>query len=308
VTTTTAKKYTIATVVKMDPYPWFNRMRVGVQKFSQKTGHKAFLIGPPRFDGMLQVQAIEDVLRQGVDALCVVPFFPQALEMVLSKARRQGIVVITNEASNQRNTDYNLEAFDNEMYGVRMMDHLARYMGTQGEYVTFVESVVTKAHMEWAESAIARQKEHYPDMNLVTAKLEHQGDLAAMYVKTKHFLKNFPNLKGILGFGMPAPPGAAKVIEEEGLQRKITIVGTSLVSVCGQYLNSGTVKLISFWDPADQGYVLNTLALKVLNGELLADNIDFGVPGYTNVKKHGKILYGSAWIDVTKENMHHYDF
>ncbi len=29
------------------------------------------------------------------------------------------------------------------------------------------------------------------------------------------------------------------------------VVSASLVSVTGQYLESGAVKLISFWDPAD---------------------------------------------------------
>ena len=97
-------------------------------------------------------------------------------------------------------------------------------------------------------------------------------------------------------------------IEEAGLRGKIAIVGTSLVSVCRPYLESGAVQLISFWDSADIGYVMNKVAVMVLNGESITDGMDFGVPGYSHIKKKGEHLYGSAWIDVTKEDMNKYNF
>ncbi|MGB9553800.1 MAG: substrate-binding domain-containing protein, partial [bacterium] len=78
-----AKQYKIATVVKLDGIAWFERMREGVKKFAQDTGHEAFLVGPPKADAALQVQIIEDLIAQGVDAICVVPFSPEAVEPVL---------------------------------------------------------------------------------------------------------------------------------------------------------------------------------------------------------------------------------
>lgn len=306
---TTTKKYTIANVVKKDPHLWFDRQREGVQKFRNTTGHETLFTGPSRFDGLLQAQVIEEVLEREVDALCVVPFFPQALERVLRKARKRGIVVITNEASNQRNNDYNIEAFDNTAYGMRSMDHLAGHMKKEGEYAIFLESLTTKAHAEWVEGSIARQQEKYPRMKLVAGKIEHQGEQSIASAKTKRLLRTYPNLKGILAYGMPAAPGAAGVIEEEGLQEEITIVGGgTLVSSCGQFLRSGSIELISFWDPADMGYMMNKLAVMVLNGESITDGMDLDVPGYTHINRKGKILYGSAWIDVTKDNMNEYDF
>ena len=74
------------------------------------------------------------------------------------------------------------------------------------------------------------------------------------------------------------------------------------------YLQNGPVKQISFWDPADAGYVMNALAVMALEGKTVSDGMNLGVPGYENVRMDGKILYGSAWIDVTRENMAQYDF
>ena len=52
---------------------------------------------------------------------------------------------------------------------------------------------------------------------------------------------------------------------------------------------------------------MNKLAVMVLEGQNVTDGIDLGVPGYNTIKPDGKILYGSAMIDVTKENMADYN-
>ena len=145
-------------------------------------------------------------------------------------------------------------------------------------------------------------------MKVVTDRIEEYDDQTVAYEKTKELLKTYPNLKGIQGSAMSTAPGAGLAVEEKGLQDKVMVVGTSLVSVTGQYLESGAVKLISFWDPADAGYVMNTLAVMLLEGKDVTEGMDLGVPGYNKIIKDGKVLYGSAWVDVTKENMDKYDF
>lgn len=303
------KKYTIATVVKVkDGHAWFDRMGEGVKRFEKDMEHRTFVSGPPKADENLQIQIIEEVLAQGVDALCVVPFFPQALEMVLGKARRHGIVVISHEASNQRNVNYDIEAFDNAAYGVHLMDHLARYMGQEGEYAVLLASLTTQSHSEWANAAIARQTVKYPKMSLVTRKIEVHEDLTLAHKKTEQLLTTYPELKGILGISMTATIGAGAAVEEKKMQSKVIVVGTGLVSGCRRHLFSGATRLISFWDPADAGYVMNKLAVMVLEGKSITDGMDLGVPGYNQITLKENILYASAMIDVTQENMADYNF
>jgi simple sugar transport system substrate-binding protein len=304
-----AKKYTIATVVKLSGVQWFNRMEEGVKKFGKDTGNETFQQGPTKADAALQVQIIEDLIAQHVDAICVVPVSPEALEPVLKKAMEQGIVVISHEASNIKNVNYDVEAFDNPAYGAHLMDQLAKRMGSTGEYAIFVGSLTAKTHNEWADAAIARQKKMYPNMKLATDKIESNEDQTVAYEKTKELLKKYPNLKGIQGSAATDPAGAGLAVEELGLQNKVSVVGTSLVSVSSKYLQSGATDLISFWDPADAGYAMNKLALTVLEGKKIKSGDKLGITGYNNVKLvNGKVVYGQAWIDVTKENMNNYNF
>jgi simple sugar transport system substrate-binding protein len=254
------------------------------------------------------MEVLEDVIAQGIDALCIVPVFPQILELVLRKARKQGIVVISHEASNQRNVDYDLEPFDNKTFGEHMMDHLARYMGEEGEYAIFMGNLTSKSQSEWATAAIDRQREKYPNMGLGMRRIEDSADQDIAYTKTKEILKTIPNLRGILGCTVPTVPGVSRAIEEQGLQDKVVVVGASVVSICKPYLKRGTINVISLWDTADAGYVMNKLAVMALDGETITDGTDLGAPGYTNIKVQEKVLFGSAMIDVTKENMADYNF
>jgi simple sugar transport system substrate-binding protein len=303
------KKYVIATVVKLSGVQWFNRMEKGIKKFGKDTGFETFQQGPTKADAALQVQIIEDLIAQHVDAICVVPVSSEALEPVLKKAMSRGIVVISHEASNIKNVNYDVEAFDNTAYGAHLMDRLAKCMRYKGEYAIFVGGLTAKTHNEWADAAVARQKKKYPNMKEATNRIESCEDQTVAYQKTKELLKKFPNLKGIQGSAATDPAGAGLAIEEMGLQNKVSVVGTSLVSVSSKYLQSGATDVISFWDPADAGYAMNKLAVMVLKGEKVKTGTKLGIPGYNNVKLvGGKVVYGQAWVDVTKNNMAKYNF
>lgn len=170
-------EWTMATVVKITGIAWFDRMEEGVNQFNEDYPNvTAFQQGPSQADAALQVQVIEDLLAQGVDSLCVVPFQPESVEPVLERAREDGVIVITHEASNQENIDFDIEAFDNAGYGIHLMDALAERMGEEGQYTVFVGSLTSRTHNEWVDAAIAHQEENYPDMEFVGDKNESFDD------------------------------------------------------------------------------------------------------------------------------------
>lgn len=302
-------KYTLATVVKLTGVGWFDRMETGVKKFNEEHANvEAFQQGPAKADAALQVQVIEDLIAQKVNAICVVPFQPDSLEPVLKKAMDQGIVVISHEASNQQNVDFDIEAFDNAEYGRHFMDQLGEMMGGEGEYVVMVGSLTSKTHNEWVDAAIEYQKEKYPNMKLVGDKNESYDDAQKAYEKAKEILKAYPNLKGMQGSSANDVVGFGMAVEEMGLQDKIAVVGTSMPSMAGKYLETGAVDSIGFWDPAIAGEAMNALALMILEGKVPTDGMDLGLKGYENITLKGKVFYGNAWIDVTKDNVKDYDF
>lgn len=305
------KKYKIATLVKVEGIPWFVRMREGVRNFAEETGHEAFLVGPSKADGSLQADMIEKLAAQGVDAICIVPFSVASVESALQKAREKGIVVVAHEATNMKNSDCIIEPFDNPTWGRHFMDSLAECMNARGVYTIIVGGPESKSQAEWSDAAIEHQRELYPDMKLAPERIEDYENSARAFAKTKELLNRYPDLNGILCYTMPSCPAAALAVESLGLERRVCVVGASLVSACKTYLESGALKMISFWDPADAGYAMNVAAVKILDGEKIQQGTDLRANGYTNLKADPttpNLFFGRGWNDATKANISNYAF
>lgn len=308
-----SSEWTIAVVTKDNTAEWFKRMEVGVNEFGEETGINVIQKGPANADAASQVQVIDDMINQGVDALCVVPIDPGAIEASLKNAMEKGIVVITHEASNQVNTLYDTEAFTADDFGAAIMDALAKDMGEEGKYAEMVAYTTSTTHMEYATAQHERQLEAYPNMELVndgavpTCESEESVDTA--YERAKEVLKANPDLKGFTGVASTDCPGIAQAVEELGLDVKVVGVGTP--NSFKPYVESGTISTVKLWDPKDSGYIMCKVAAMILGGEEIADGADLGLEGYNSisiVEGDNRCIIGQADITLTAENINDYDF
>lgn len=302
------KELNFVTIVKIAGINWFNRMEEGVVKWGKDNGVNATLVGPAQADAAQQIPIIEDLIAKGVDAICVVPMDPTQLDPVLKKAMDAGIVVVTHEASNQKNMDFDIEAFDNKAFGAGLMDRLAAKMGEEGEYAVFVGSLGSKTHNEWVDGGIERQKKAYPKMKMVGDKNESFDDAEKAYQKAKEILAAYPNIKGFQGSASTDVAGIGRAVEEAGLQDVVSVVGTSLPSIAGDLLTSGAIDAIGFWDPAVAGAACNQMALMKIKGEKVGVGADLGIGGYNKLIGEGNILYGDAAVYVDASNAKDYPF
>lgn len=300
--------HTIAVVPKDSTNPWFVRMEEGVKKYAADSGHNVYQKGPAETDATMQAQVIQDLIAQKVDAICVVPVDPGAIEPVLKEAMDAGIVVITHEGASQENTMYDIEAFNNAAYGAFIMDNLAAAMGEEGVYTTMVGHVTNASHNEWADGGVAHAQKTYPKMKLLEAepRVESQDNGETAYQVAKELLKKYPEIKGIMGTSSFDAPGIARAIEELGLKGKVFTSGTGMPAANKEILDKELVSALTLWDPADAGYAMAALATKVLDGEEIKDGVNLGVKGYENMKfaeGSTKVLEGNGWITITKDNV-----
>lgn len=306
-------KYKIAVVPKDSTNAWFVHMEKGVRKFARDTGHNAFQKGPAKTDAAQQVQVIQDLISQDIDALCVVPVDPAALEPVLAEAMDSGIVVICHEGSPVENCHYDLEAFNNADYGAFIMDNLAKAMNGEGVYTTMVAHVTNASHNEWADGAVARAGAAYPKMILLAAepRVESEDNSERAYEKAKELFKKYPNLGGIIGTSSKDAPGVARAIEELGLKDKVFVSGTGMPNESRRFVKDGTLASITLWDSSLAGAAMCALAVNVLDGVKIADGLDLGIDGYRRIKffpGSDKVLLGSGWIVIDAATIDDYDF
>ena len=175
------KDMTMVNVVKAKGLPWFNRMAVGDQIFAKRTGVQTRQEGANDTSPEKQLQIIEKLIPQHPTAITVVPNSPEGLEDVLGRARAQGIIVVSHEATGIQNVDVDIEAFDNAAFGRQIMQNLAQCMGGDGSYVQFVGLLTAKTHMQWSDAAHDLQVAQFPGMTRVEAPIETTNDERTSY-------------------------------------------------------------------------------------------------------------------------------
>jgi simple sugar transport system substrate-binding protein len=303
--------YKIAVVPKMTSIGWFQRMEEGVTAYNAANGTDYTYTGPT--EGADQAAYVEQLLADDWDAICVVPFDSNSLAPVLQKAKEAGIVVITHEAASMdpQYFDYDVEAFVNADYGTNFAKELVELTGGEGTYVQFVGDLNSVSHNEWCDAADA-----YFAANSNMTKLgryETGDDETSAYNQTKELLQQNPGITAIEGSASTDVKGAARDVEELGLAGQVAIVGTSMTSISGEYVEDGTIASFSVWDPAEAGKAMIELAIAVLDngGTIDVASTSLNADGYATLTADESVptvLYGSARVDVTAENMADYDF
>jgi|SaaInl7_200m_RNA_FD_contig_31_2314045_length_1173_multi_45_in_0_out_0_1 simple sugar transport system substrate-binding protein len=306
-----AASYDMTTVVKVTNVGWFQRMKEGVEQFGADRGHTSIMDGPAdEGDAAKQNEIMENLIAEGVDAICLVPMNVQANEPVLKRAMDAGIVVVTHEASSIENADYDIEAFDNVAFGAKLREELIKQAGDTGTYGMFVGGLSSETHMQWQDGGESIMGD-YPNLVAVDeGRVETADNSQQAFEKAKELIKKYPDLVLIQGCASTDAEGACKAIEEAGLTGKVFFAGAGLVGDNQTYIEKGLIGVMGGWDPKDAGYVMNVIAEKVLDGKTaeLVDGANFDLPGYEDCSLDGKVFYGKAWYMATPENYENHIF
>lgn len=299
--------YEIAVVVKITGIPWFDAMEAGVKKAARELGENAYVVGPKSTDPARQVELVEELVARGVDAIAVVPNDAASLEAVFRRARDKGIVVLTHESVNQAGNDYDLETIDNARFGQRHWDALVECMGTdRGEYAILVGSLDEPTHNLWADAGLKYAAEKYPGLTLVADRIPAAGDQALARQKVLELIAAHPNLRGVIGFGVLGPPGAAQAVREKGLTDKVCVVGTVVPSHAAPFLKDGSLDRGYLWNPADAGYGLVWLARAILDGKQITNGVE--IPGLDPITVDGKVVRTDSMIEINRDNVETFAF
>lgn len=294
----------IAFVGKVEGQPWWDNVKKYVEEWGAETGIDIVYQAPAEVDAAAQVQIMTDLVNQGeIDALLFSPNDPDACEAICKQAMDQGIIVIATEASGMTNVDYDVEAFDEAGLGAFLMDELAASMGEEGEYVTMVGSLTFESQNNWADAAIARQEEAYPNMTYLNERVANDSDADKAYNQTKELIQKYPNLKGILGTGSFDAPGCARAIQEMGLTGQVHAISVAMPSEVADYIADGTLQSVALWNAGVTAQAMCNLAVYMFQGNEVGATVDCGVDGYNDCAVNGTVVVGDGQIAINSGNI-----
>ncbi|MGQ9472740.1 MAG: autoinducer 2 ABC transporter substrate-binding protein [Candidatus Caldatribacteriaceae bacterium] len=271
-------QYKIAFVPKLIGIPYFNAMEEGGKKAAQDLGVEFIYTGPVTADVAKQIEIVDNLITQGVNAIAVAPNDPAAIAPVLKKAKEKGILVMTSDtdgAENIRDVFVN-QALQDEI-GYTIMDELAKAMGEEGEFAIVSCGPTAWNLNTWILYELQRLA-NYPNMKLVTIRYAEEDVQMAINIMLD-LINAFPNLKGVIGQCSTSAPGVAEAIEQAGKSGQIVSTGLSVPSMMAKYVKSGTVKSFVLWNPVDLGYLTVWAAKYLLDGNQFEDGKEYEVAG-----------------------------
>lgn len=300
--------YQVVMVVKQSD-SWFDDMATGIEQLKKDTGLNVSVQVPETGDAASQISIMENLIAQGVDAICVVPNDPSALVPTIEKAQDAGIVVVSHEAPGIADTvDLDVEAFVNETFGELFGEKLAQAMGGEGQYAGFVGGLTMDTHMAWYEAAVNYISENYPDMECVTDEPYEDGNsVDGAHDKTLEILRAYPDIKGFFDCSAQGG-GICEALQEKNLAGDVKVVSLALPSMSATYLEDGSMQAGLAWRPADAGYATCYAAYLLASGQSVQTGTDLKITGYESVEVTDGIAYGNAPLEFSADNINDYNF
>ncbi|MDD7909624.1 substrate-binding domain-containing protein [Pseudovibrio exalbescens] len=296
-----AEKPTIGVVVKVGGIPWFNAMEQGIEEAGEKLGVDAFMVGPTSADPALQVRAIEDLIARGVDVIGVVPNDAQVLEPVLKRAQEAGIKVITHESEASLNKDFNFELISAENFGKAHADLFAEATNCEGKYAVYVGGLTVPAHNAWADAAVAHLEAKCPDMSQAADRFGVAESVDDSRTTTLDLLRANEDFAGVMAFGSQGPIGAARAVQERGLEGQVAVVGLFSAGQGRRLVHSDALTGGFVWSPIEAGKAFVELGTMLVMGDTVKDGDD--VPVLGQVELEGKNIYANKPLALTKDTV-----
>ncbi|HEY6926657.1 MAG TPA: rhamnose ABC transporter substrate-binding protein [Steroidobacteraceae bacterium] len=239
----------------------------GEEAASELTGVHLIFTGPDSPTVAGQVEALNTLMGQHVDAIAISANDRTALVPTLQRAMQSGIKVITYDADvSAEGRLLHLSAFSDPIIGSTCMQLVAAAApGGRGKYA-IVSTNSTAANQNTWIAAMKQASPKFPGLELVS--VVYGDDLPdKSYRETQALLKSYPDLVVVASPSAVGILAAAKAVEDAGLTGKVHVTGLGLPSELEPYVRSGTIKSFAMWNPVDLGYAAVQIAVRMARGE-----------------------------------------
>jgi rhamnose transport system substrate-binding protein len=258
-----------AVIFKNTGNPYGEKEMEGFKIAIEELGHEAILRAPDQPTAEAQIQIIEELIAQKVDAIAIVANDPDALQPALKKAMDRGIKVLSLDSGvNAQSRMVHINQADPERIGRIQVEAIYEMIGGKGEIaVLSATSQATNQNLwiEWMKEELKDPK--YKDMELV--KVAYGDDLRDKSVsEAEALLMSYPDLKGIIAPTTVGIAAAGKVLTDKGLKGKVELTGLGLPSEMADYIESGVNQWMYLWNPVDVGYLAGYAANALVEGTI----------------------------------------
>ncbi|RFZ88891.1 rhamnose ABC transporter substrate-binding protein [Shinella sp. WSJ-2] len=264
--TAQAETKKIALVVKALGIGFFEAANKGAQEAAKELGDvEVIYTGPTTTTAEGQIEVINSLIAQKVDAIAVSANDTNALVPALKKAMDRGIKVISWDSGvAPEGRLMHLNPSSNPLIGNMIIKLAADNLPDGGDVAVLSATATSTNQNVWIEE-MNKVLPNYKGINVVATV--YGDDLAdKSYRETQGLIQSHPNLKAIIAPTSVGIVAAAQAVTDAGKIGQINVTGLGLPSEMAGHVKSGASKSFAIWNPIDLGYSATMIANDLIGG------------------------------------------
>ncbi|HMQ95482.1 MAG TPA: rhamnose ABC transporter substrate-binding protein [Amaricoccus sp.] len=261
----------IALVVKALGIGFFEAAAKGAEEAAAELGDVEIIYtGPTDTTAEGQIEVINALIAQKVDAIAISANDQDALVPALKKAMDRGITVISWDSGvAPEGREMHLNPSSNPLIGNMIIKLAADNLPDGGDVAVLSASATATNQNTWIEE-MNKVLPDYPGINVVATV--YGDDLAdKSYREAQGLMASYPDLKAIIAPTSVGIVAAAQAVEDAGRVGEINVTGLGLPSEMAGAVESGASKSFAIWNPIDLGYAATMIAYNLATDQATAE-------------------------------------
>ncbi len=252
-------------------YGFFQEMEKGTREAAVAAGYDYVLVDQKSSESTM-VSATQDLINQGIDALIISPFKPDAMGPLVDAAKKKGIPVIVDDIGGGGTAYDVIVISDNAQGGVMGAEYLDKLIQGTGNTSKKVASITCNPAHVYAWQRNVNFEKRIKELGYeVVASLNGNSKQEEGYSLMKDILSANPDVAGVFSCNDPMAVGAAQAIADAGKSgvKDIPVVGFNADEIALKAIKEGSMAATIQQVPYEMGKMTVSLATKLMNGEKL---------------------------------------
>ncbi|MFT5651851.1 MAG: rhamnose transport system substrate-binding protein [Yoonia sp.] len=253
----------IAIVVKALGIGFFEAAAEGAEEAAAELGNVEIIYtGPTDTTAEGQIEVINSLIAQNVDAIAISANDTDALVPALKRAMQRGITVISWDSGvAPEGRQLHLNPSSNPLIGNMIIKLAADHLPDGGEVALLSATTTSTNQNIWIEEMMAVMSD-YPGIEVVATV--YGDDLAdKSYREATGLMQSYPDLDAIIAPTSVGIVAAAQAVVDAGKVGQVNVTGLGLPSEMAGAIESGASQSFAIWNPIDLGYSATMLAYEL---------------------------------------------
>lgn len=266
-----AEDMRIAIVVKALGIGFFEAAAKGAEEAAAELGDVEIIYtGPTDTTAEGQIEVINSLIAQGVDAIAISANDPDAVAPALEKAMQRGITVISWDSGvAESGRQMHLNPSSNPLIGNMIIKLAADHLPDGGQVAVLSASATATNQNIWIDE-MNKVMGNYPGIEVVTTV--YGDDLAdKSYREAQGLMQSYPDLDAIIAPTSVGIVAAAQAVADAGKIGQINVTGLGLPSEMAGAIESGASQSFAIWNPIDLGYSATMISYNLAKGNATAE-------------------------------------